>query len=221
MSKTSETLSRRALVTAAAIVPLAAIAPPALASSDPGECQLVAIEAELAALIKNGEIASSAYEEAEIAMFEWNRRNPKPQMREVNFPDDAEAMAAVNAALGGTRLPNDFINTLRSLDPSYTTSEDYDPNADLKAAIAEHEAQIIQRGARKQIALKKCCYEERKAAWDRVCDASAELSNEAATIRTTTLRGMQCKARIREQAGVGDDITESIIADLLALGDAA
>lgn len=154
-------------------------------------------------------------------MSEWNRRNPKPQMREVNFPDDADAMAAVNAALGGTRLPNDLINTLRSLDPSYTTSEHHDANADLKAAMAEHAAQLKQWGARKQIALKKCRYEEREAAWDRVCDATAELSNEAAKIRTTSLRGMQCKARIRDQAGVGDDITESIIADLLAFGDAA
>ena len=209
--------SRRAILAGTAAIPMAAIAPPAFASSDRGERRLLKIEAEIDALDESGKIAGHAFTEGETAMAAWHRRNPKPAMCDNSFPKNIDAAAKVKSALEGSGLPENFIKTAAILASTYDFADGVDRNADLKAAIAEHSAALKRWSAREKIAIKNCRFEEREATWNRICDATAALTEEAVEIRTATLRGVQCKARIGNKAGTGDDIAWSVVEDLLAL----
>ena len=88
-------------------------------------------------------------------MIAWNKRNPAPKMREIK-------------AKNGTA---EYEGWLKKLIEAEKQAEQerllgLDPNADLKAAIREHEVAKTAWGDRKRIAEANCGYQEAEARWE-------------------------------------------------------
>jgi hypothetical protein len=181
--------TRRALMLGAIA---GACAAPAIAlagtAPDPAEAELAALLAKLPALEAQEDAACELYADADEAMFEWRRRNPRPEMRECTVGTNAEY-------------------EIWRKDPTA-----FDPNADIKAAMAELAVAFKAWKAREAAAEKNCDHARLEAAHEAAVDAIDELCELAEFIKPRTLAGLKMKARFAEHK---PDIAESIVADLL------
>ena len=179
--------TRRSILTGAAAIPAAAMACSLPASTD--ESTFDQLAAELTAAGDRHDKVLNALEIAEKAMFGWAKRDPKPTIRESTV---------------GTNAQYDAWFLDRSL---------FDPNADLRAAMAEHQTAMAAWNKRKAAAQARCGYDAVHAAEGLVCDEIAGLINRLSLMPASTTRGLRTKAALAEKFGDAD-LAWSVIDDL-------
>jgi len=205
---TARHTTRRAVLTAAAIIPTAILPGMGRPSSNVADRELFEIEAKVRKLLPRMRAAGDLHAESEEAMIEWKRLNPEPKLTEAK-DEAALQLRAVWKQLSEGKVGNNQINWPEE-------------SADRKARKSEHSAAIAEWSIRHNAALKKCHAAEREAAWQEIVDQICTLCNEAAEIPATTLEGLKCKARLADTDGGDDDnLGQSIVRDLLVWQEAA
>jgi hypothetical protein len=212
--------TRRAILAGAAALPVTTVANALPASRDQAEQRLFELEREADKLRQQAEAAGELSYEAEHAMIAWNKRNPKPEMREASFPENKNTILArkVRGALEGVVHPDQAAVIGRMAEAWYDPAND-DPNVDLKAAINEHGCALTAWKAREQAARNACGYDTRQAAFNELVDRMDEPRLEAAGIKTATMEGLRVKARLINSDSLSDaahELTHSLLEDLLA-----
>jgi len=86
---TARHTTRRAVLTAASIIPTAILPGMGQPSSNVADRELFEIEAKVRELLPRMRLAGDLHTESEEAMFEWKRLNPKPKMKGIN--EDADS----------------------------------------------------------------------------------------------------------------------------------
>ena len=185
-----------AAVAASAVAGLSVPSPARAESASP---HLLKLAAELAEAQARHEVAMSALDTADRAMFEWTSRNPKPKMRE--------------CWVGSSREGDDYIRrSLAGEDPGP------DPNADLKAAIAEHSAAIKSWSAKRAAANRACgatdAKQQEDAASEKVCDVADRIE----TAPCAGLADLRLKARLAAELEI-DSMAWAVINDVLNLAE--
>jgi hypothetical protein len=129
-------------------------------------------------LAKETIAAWSAYDDycmsetfANHAMAAWEKRNPKPKMREV--------------VVGSEKDYAEFV----------AGRSTYDPNADLEAAVKEWEALVNAWSARKRVAKRQSGLHEVDAEVRRLKDIYDAAAKKLRMTRPNSLRGIIAKAR--------------------------
>jgi hypothetical protein len=193
---TTTKTSRRAIMAGVAAMPIAAIvAKSARASAHSADRKLFAIETEVRDLKAKVHAACDLHTESEEAMAAWASRNPRPKMRETYQAKEREVDDFIRALLAKVKMP--------------------DPNADLKAAMAEHEQALTKWSNRRRAAEANCRLDEREAAFNELLDQMSALCEQAEKIPATTIEGLKCKARLVELNDHEPCLALSIANDLL------
>ena len=177
---TTTKTSRRAILAGASAVPIAAvIAKSASASVHSADRKLFAIETKVRDLKAKMLAAGDLHTKSEEAMAAWASRNPRPKMRELTYqPKEREVDDFIRALQAKVQMP--------------------DPNADLKAAMAEHEQALTEWSNRRSSAEANCRLDEREITFNGLLDQMSALCEQAEKIPATTIEGLKCKARLVE-----------------------
>jgi hypothetical protein len=205
-------LSRRSLVASAAtlpalVVPAASATAIASASGHP-DSRLLELERRILALDAASTEAGVPWDEAEHAMFEWERCNPEPKETETEPPKlgpDPDLERALDKY--GDQISRKVRDILSIL---------MEPSADTKVS-AEYERELSRWNERRCAASVDCRYDERKHEFERLIDQADALREEAAGIVPNTIDGLRCKARMLSDADLGcvnGALAESIIDEL-------
>jgi hypothetical protein len=205
---TARHTTRRAVLTAAAIIPTAALPGMGRPSSNVADRELFEIEAKVRELLPRMRVAGDLHTESEEAMIEWKRLNPEPEMKGTNEQEKELKYRDVFKQLSQGKTGN--------------LIKWPEESADAKAAKSDHSASFAEWSIRHNAALKECRSAEREAAWEEFIDQIHILCDDAAEIPATTLEGLKCKARLADTDGSDDDnLGQSIVRDLLAWQEAA
>ena len=149
------------------------------------------VAAKLTEACEQHENANKAYSAAEELIFKWQERNPKPAMR--------DTVVGTNAEYG-----------------LWTKGLGPNPNADLKAAIAEHNAALTAWDARKKVAEAQCGFFEADAADAAAAAEVMQLVDELANIQAQSLTAMKIKATLAARLSDAD-LAWSLVDDLNGL----
>ena len=167
MSKS--TLTRRALVASTAAIP--AVALPAIpAVHAASELAIEQLGTELSAAIDDHSAVCDRVEIAEDAMWEWERRNPKPELNETYDADYIRAMDKVAADLRAAVQSKD------------KTQQD------------AHDAAVKAWTQRKEVAERECGYTAVHNAEGAVCNETKRLIDALAETPAGSLRALKMKA---------------------------
>lgn len=196
MAQAVTTLSRRSLFAAAAIVP--AVVLPAVAFGSP-DVALLAFEPRLKMAWAEQGLVSDRLLKAGRAFADWGRRNPRPKMREPKVGTEAE----YNVWFAADAKADDKSSVAH-----------LNPNADLKAAIGEHQVAVAQWKRRERIARQQSGLLELQAAEAEIGKRISALGDEVRAIPATTLEGLKTKARMNAYV---TDLAEAIVDDLRAM----
>ncbi len=188
----------------------AALGVPPLPST---ETRLLELERQATAAEAAAIEAGRQHTEAEKAMFAWERRNPKPTRREVSTLKETLQFLQNSIDEEG-QIPTPAAAAKRSHARSLIKEK-------LADATREHSEALEPWEARRSIARANCQYEEREALYQRLIDEADAIRDKAAAIPATTIKGLQCKARMLSEAellAVGDSglLSSSIIDGLRA-----
>jgi hypothetical protein len=200
-------MTRRIVLTGVATIPLATagMALRAIGADQP----LFEIEAKVRQLHEQAESAGDIHDEADKTLCAWKRQNPKPTIS-ASRPTDPAMAEVINKY--GHIVTFGEVETIRMMMNS----------DDPKTAVAEYGEAVNEWERRYKIASANCRHEETEKAFDTLNMAIDELLFEASEIPAITLAGVQCKARLlNEFDGEHQDLSDSMIADLLALQLAA
>jgi hypothetical protein len=203
-------LNRRAVVTGATALPalaLPAVFSPARADFGPADKRLFELEREIAIADAHADAAGLIHTESEDAMFEWERRNPKPAMPKIQDVSEEARDDWIRKMLAVSN-PNEFCKK----NPS--------PSVRSRKILAEHRKAVSQWEKRRGVALSNCRFEEREVEFERLIEQADALRYEAARIRADTIAGLRTKAAMLKNYDPGRDdhakIVDSIIAELQA-----
>jgi hypothetical protein len=211
-------LSRRSLVASAATLPALVVPASATAivsTSRHPDSRLLELERRIVALDAASTEAGVPWDEAEHAMFAWERSNPEPNEKKAERPKlrpDPDLERAL--AKYGDRITR----TVRDILPILM-----EPTADTRVS-AEYERELSSWNERRCAASVNCRYEERKDEFERLIAEADALREEAAGIVPNTIDGLRCKARMLSEADLGcvsGALAESIIDELRAWPAAA
>jgi hypothetical protein len=211
-------LSRRSLVASAATLP--ALVVPASATVMPSasghpDSRLLELERRIVALDAATIQAGIPWDEAEHAMFAWERCNPEPKEKKTeplklgHDPDLERAIATYGDQIS---------KTIRDILPILM-----EPSADTEVS-AEYQRELSSWNERRCAASVNCRYEERKDKFERLIAQADALREAAAGIVPNTIDGLRCKARMLSDADLGcvnGALAESIIDELRAWPAAA
>ncbi len=214
MSKATSNLSRRTVIASAIAAPAFAVPnivlPTAAAASSPDAGLFFILEEKFAAACAHSEIVSERWNAADDAMNEWKRLNPEPAFPTSRDPAAENLMVQVFQVVenGGREefLAQEPLTAL--------TAEAQASFREMSAVLQLH---ISWRAAKRAANLR---YEEIEAEWHASVDAIADLLEEAADLKATTLDGLRCKARLYElEPDMASDrgLADAIVSDLLAM----
>jgi hypothetical protein len=189
-------LSRRSLVAGAATIP--AVALPAIpAVHAASELAIEQLGTELSAAIDDHSAVCDRLEIAEEAMWEWERRNPKPEMSETDDADYTRAMERVAADLRAAVKIKD------------KTQQD------------AHDAAVKAWTQRKKVAERECGYAAVHDAEVTVCNETKRFIDALAETPAGSLRALKMKAAFAALAGktyngttLTFDLARSVIDDI-------
>jgi hypothetical protein len=189
-------LSRRSLVAGAATIP--AVALPAIpAVHAASELAIKQLGTELSAAIDDHSAVCDRLGIAEEAMWEWERRNPKPEMSETDDADYTRAMERVAADLRAAVKIKD------------KTQQD------------AHDAAVKAWTQRKEVAERECGYAAVHDAEVTVCNETERLIDALAETPAGSLRALKMKAAFAALAGkiyngttLPYDLAQSVIDDI-------
>jgi hypothetical protein len=201
-------LNRRSILAGAAAAPIAALAGNAIAAPTSTDSRLLELECQAAAAETAAKEAGSIFCRAEKAMFAWERRNPKPKVR--NFNIGKVCWDGPGILVSGSEA---YARYWKLVDEA---------NADSTAALNEHSEAVKRWEERRSTARANCRYDELEVFYEGLIDRADAFRDEAASISATTIDGLQCKARMLSEAdliAVGGSglLAGSIIDELRAM----
>jgi hypothetical protein len=182
--------TRRTILIGAAAIPAAVITGALPATAD--EATFDRLAAELTAAADQHGKVLDVLEIAEKAMFDWGKRNPRPELRECT------------------------IGTIAEYEAWRTDPTRVDPNADLKAAMAEQKAAMRTWNKAKVAAEARCGYTATYATEGAVCSEISELIDKLSAIPASTMHGLRTKAALATKFHDAD-LAWSIVDDLLGV----
>jgi hypothetical protein len=203
--------TRRAILVSTATTALSATAiaqpfatSPAAATSaeTTGDSIIEEIAGKLKAALDRHSQAFDIFGVAENAMFEWERRNPKPVLPEIKQASD--------------RAVDDWIRaSLEADDPALFCAANPSPNAHFQAAIDELGAALTNRSKRKAVAEAQCGYRAAEAEKTAASADVASIEEDLANTPARSLPALAIKARLAERLSSAD-LAWSLVDDLQA-----
>lgn len=128
---------------------------------------------------------------ADEAMFKWLHRNPRPEIRAIVVGSNAD-YAAFEAG-----------------------ESSYDPNADLRAAIKEHEVVLREWGQRKRVAEMQSGLVRAQTKEKQMGENYNHLAKKLRMTRPTSLNGLVAKARAIRYVGIDPMMNFQLVDDVV------